>query len=171
MKLGVPKESASGENRVAMVPEVVGRLGRSGVDVVVEAGAGAGARIPDELYTEAGATIGDPWAADVVVKVQPPSQEEIGRLEQGSIFVGFLQPLTNPELAQALERQGVTAFAMESIPRISRAQSMDALSSQRTAGAYKPVLKAADSFGPPFPRLMTAADTVPPAKVLVLGAG
>jgi NAD(P) transhydrogenase subunit alpha len=171
MKLGVPKESASGENRVAMVPEVVGRLAKSGVDVVVEAGAGAGARIPDALYTEAGATIGNPWEADVVVKVQPPSQEEIGKLRSGSIFIGFLQPLTNPELAEALGRQGVTAFAMESIPRISRAQSMDALSSQANVGGYKAVLIAADEFGRYFPMLMTAAGTVPPAKVLVLGAG
>jgi H+-translocating NAD(P) transhydrogenase subunit alpha len=171
MKLGVPKESASGENRVAMVPEVVGRLGRANVDVVVEAGAGAAARIPDELYTEAGATIGNPWDSDVVVKVAPPSQEEVGRLRSGSVLIGFLQPLTNPELAQALESQGVTAFAMESIPRISRAQSMDALSSQANVGGYKAVLIAADSFGRYFPMLMTAAGTVPPAKVLVLGAG
>jgi proton-translocating NAD(P)+ transhydrogenase subunit alpha len=171
MKLGVPKEAASGENRVAMVPEVVQRLGRSGVDVVVESGAGAGARIPDEHYTEAGATIGDPWGADVVVKVAPPTTEEIGRLRQGSILIGFLQPLTNPELAQALERQGVTAFAMESIPRISRAQSMDALSSQANVGGYKAVLIAANEFGRYFPMLMTAAGTVAPAKVLVLGAG
>jgi proton-translocating NAD(P)+ transhydrogenase subunit alpha len=171
MKLGVPKESASGEQRVAMVPEVVQRLGRSGVDVVVEAGAGAGARIPDDHYTEAGATIGNPWDADVVVKVQPPTAEEIGRLRSGSVYIGFLQPLTNPEIAEALGRQGVTAFAMESIPRISRAQSMDALSSQANVGGYKAVLIAADHFGRYFPMLMTAAGTVPPAKVLVLGAG
>src|SRR3954453_9073757 len=171
MKLGVPKETASGENRVAMVPEVVGRLAKAKVDVVVEAGAGAGARIPDEHYTEAGATIGNPWDADVVVKVTPPSPEEIGRLRQGAVFIGFLQPLTNPELGEALGRQGVTAFAMESIPRISRAQSMDALSSQANVGGYKAVLIAADEFGRYFPMLMTAAGTVPPAKVLVLGAG
>ena len=171
MKLGVPKETASGEQRVAMVPEVVERLGRSGVDVVVESGAGAGARIPDAHYTEAGATIGDPWDADVVVKVQPPSTEEIGRLRSGAVFIGFLQPLTNPEIAEALDKQGVTAFAMESIPRISRAQSMDALSSQANVGGYKAVLIAADNFGRYFPMLMTAAGTVAPAKVLVLGAG
>src|SRR4051794_27592234 len=171
MKLGVPKETASGENRVAMVPEVVGRLAKAKVDVVVEAGAGAGARIPDEHYTEAGATIGNPWDADVVVKVTPPSQEEIGRLRQGSVYVGFLQPLTNPELAEALGNAGVTAFAMEAIPRISRAQSMDALSSQANVGGYKAVLIAAGEFGRYFPMLMTAAGTVPPAKVLVLGAG
>src|SRR4051794_22372089 len=171
MKLGVPKETASGENRVAMVPEVVGRLAKAKVDVVVEAGAGAGARIPDQLYTEAGATIGNAWDADVVVKVAPPTTEEIGRLRSGSAFIGFLQPLTNPEIAEALGRQGVTAFAMESIPRISRAQSMDALSSQANVGGYKAVLIAADEFGRYFPMLMTAAGTVPPAKVLVLGAG
>src|SRR5436190_18392224 len=171
MKLGVPKETASGENRVAMVPEVVGRLAKAKVDVVVEAGAGAGARIPDEHYTEAGATVGNPWEADVVVKVTPPTTEEIGRLAQGAVFIGFLQPLTNPEIAEAIGKQGVTAFAMESIPRISRAQSMDALSSQANVGGYKAVLIAADEFGRYFPMLMTAAGTVPPAKVLVLGAG
>src|SRR3954447_26135214 len=147
MKLGVPKETASGERRVAMVPDVVQRLARKGVEVVVEAGAGAGARIPDELYTEAGATIGSAWDADVVVKVAPPSQEEIGRLKQGSVYIGFLQPLTNPETAEAIGARGATAFAMESIPRISRAQSMDALSSQANVGGYKAVLIAADSFG------------------------
>jgi H+-translocating NAD(P) transhydrogenase subunit alpha len=171
MKLGVPKETASGENRVAIVPEVVQRLGRSGVEVIVEAGAGAGAQIPDAQFSDAGAQIGNPWEADVVVKVAPPSQEEIGRLRSGAVFIGFLQPLTNPEIAEALGRQGVTAFAMESIPRISRAQSMDALSSQANVGGYKAVLIAADEFGRYFPMLMTAAGTVPPAKVLVLGAG
>jgi H+-translocating NAD(P) transhydrogenase subunit alpha len=171
MKLGVPKETASGENRVAMVPEVVQRLQRSGVELVIESGAGAGARIPDELYTETGATIGNPWEADVVVKVQPPTEEEIRRLRSGAVFISFLQPLTNPEIAAALEGQGVTAFAMEAIPRISRAQSMDALSSQANVGGYKAVLIAADSFSRYFPMLMTAAGTVPPAKVLVLGAG
>ena len=171
MKLGVPKETASGEQRVAMVPEVVQRLGRSKVEVIVESGAGAAARIPDDHYTEAGAVIGNPWEADVVVKVQPPSGEEIGRLRQGAAYIGFLQPLTNPEIAQALGERGVTAFAMESVPRISRAQSMDALSSQANVGGYKAVLIAADNFGRYFPMLMTAAGTVPPAKVLVLGAG
>src|SRR3954452_22744163 len=157
MKLGVPKETASGENRVAMVPEVVQRLGKTGVEVVVESGAGAGARIPDDHYTEAGAAVGNPWEADVVVKVAPPTSEEISKLKSGSVFIGFLQPLTNPELAQALESHGVTAFAMESIPRISRAQSMDALSSQANVGGYKAVLIAADEFGRYFPMLMTAA--------------
>jgi NAD(P) transhydrogenase subunit alpha len=171
MKLGVPKESAQGERRVAMVPEVVERLAKTGVDVIVESGAGDAARIPDDAFTAAGASIGSPWDADVVVKVQPPSEQEIGRLRQGGVFIGFLSPLTNPEIAEALGRQGVTAFAMESIPRISRAQSMDALSSQANVGGYKAVLIAANDFGRYFPMLMTAAGTVKPARVLVLGAG
>ena len=171
MKLGVPKESASGERRVAMVPDVVRRLAKAGVDVVVEPGAGAGARIPDQAYLDAGATAGDPWGADVVVKVAAPSPEEIGRLRSGAVFIGFLSPLTNPEIAESLKSAGVTAFAMESIPRISRAQSMDALSSQANVGGYKAVIIAAQEFGRYFPMLMTAAGTVPPAKVLVLGAG
>ena len=171
MKLGVPKESAPGERRVAMVPDVAKRLAAKGVEVVVEEGAGQGARIPDQLFEDAGVQVGDPWAADVVVKVTPPSPEEIGKLHDGSVFIGFLQPLTNPEIAQALKGRGVTAFAMEAVPRISRAQSMDALSSQANIGGYKAVLIAADEFGRYFPMLMTAAGTVPPAKVLVLGAG
>ena len=171
MKLGVPKETAQGERRVAMVPDVIRRLEAKGVEVVVEPGAGEGARIPDDHYSDAGAQLGDPWSADVVVKVAPPSSEEIGRLRDGQAFIGFLQPLTDPEIAQALESAGVTAFAMESIPRISRAQSMDALSSQANIGGYRAVLIAAQEFGRYFPMLMTAAGTVPPAKVLVLGAG
>ena len=171
MKLGVPKETAPGERRVAMVPDVIRRLEAKGVEVVVEPGAGEGARIPDDHYSDAGAQLGDPWSADVVVKVAPPSSEEIGRLRDGQAFIGFLQPLTDPEIAQALESAGVTAFAMESIPRISRAQSMDALSSQANIGGYRAVLIAAQEFGRYFPMLMTAAGTVPPAKVLVLGAG
>src|SRR5881392_1104866 len=126
MRLGVPKESVSGERRVAMVPDVAKRLETRAVETVVEPGAGQAARIPDELYTEAGVTLGDPWGADVVVKVAPPTQDEIGRLREGAVFISFLQPLTNPEIAEALAQRGVTAFAMESIPRISRAQSMDA---------------------------------------------
>jgi NAD(P) transhydrogenase subunit alpha len=171
MKLGVPMETAEGERRVAMVPDVAKRLSAKGVEVVVEAGAGTGARIPDELFTEAGAVIGDPWGADAVVKISPPTQDEIGRLRVGAVFIGFLQPLTNPEIGEALKSAGVTAFAMESIPRISRAQSMDALSSQANIGGYRAVLIAAQEFGRYFPMLMTAAGTVPPAKVLVLGAG
>jgi NAD(P) transhydrogenase subunit alpha len=171
MQVGVPIESAGGERRVALVPEVVKRLGAKGVDVVVEAGAGEGALIPDALFTDGGASIGDPWGADVVVKVAPPNAEEIGRLRRGGTLIGFLAPRTQPETLEALAGAGVTAFAMEAIPRISRAQSMDALSSQANVGGYKAALLGAEHATRFFPMLMTAAGTIPPAKVLVLGAG
>src|SRR4029079_6601770 len=171
MKVGVPRESADGERRVALVPEVVKRLQTKGVEVVVEAGAGERALIPDALYTDAGASIGDPWGADVVVKVGPPTAEEIGRLARGGTLVGFLAPRTQPETLQALAQAGVTAFAMEAIPRISRAQSMDALSSQSNVAGYKAALLGAEHATRFYPMLMTAAGTIPPAKVLVLGAG
>src|SRR6476661_6759116 len=171
MKVGVPRESAPGERRVALVPDVVKRLGAKNVEVVVEAGAGEHALIPDAVFTEAGATIGDPWSADVVVKVGPPTAEEIGRLARGGTLVGFLAPRTQPETLQALAQAGVTAFAMEAIPRISRAQSMDALSSQANVGGYKAALLGAEHSTRFYPMLMTAAGTIPPAKVLVLGVG
>jgi NAD(P) transhydrogenase subunit alpha len=171
MKVGVPRESAEGERRVALVPDVVKRLGAKDVAVVVEAGAGEQALIPDSLYTEAGATLGDPWDADVVVKVAPPNGEEIGRLRRGGTLVGFLAPRTQPETLQALAQAGMTAFAMEAIPRISRAQSMDALSSQSNVAGYKAALLGAEHATRFYPMLMTAAGTIPPAKVLVLGAG
>jgi H+-translocating NAD(P) transhydrogenase subunit alpha len=171
MKLGVPRESAEGERRVALVPDVVKRLAAKGVEVVVEQGAGEQALIPDALYTEAGATIGEPWDADVVVKVAPPTDAEIGRLRRGGTLVGFLAPRTQPETLQALAQAGVTAFAMEAIPRISRAQSMDALSSQSNVAGYKAALLGAEHATRFYPMLMTAAGTIPPAKVLVLGAG
>jgi H+-translocating NAD(P) transhydrogenase subunit alpha len=171
MRIGVPKETAAGERRVALVPEVVRKLAAKGHEVVVEAGAAEGALLPDEQYTEAGATIGDPWTADVVVKVAPPSPEEIGKLGQGATLIGFLEPLTNPEGVQSLASAGVTAIAVEAIPRISRAQSMDALSSQANIGGYRSVLLAGELLQRFYPMLMTAAGTIPPAKVLVLGAG
>jgi NAD(P) transhydrogenase subunit alpha len=171
MRIGVPKETAAGERRVALVPEVVRKLTGKGHEVVVEAGSAAGALLPDSEYTEAGATIGDPWGADVVVKVAPPSREEIAKLGQGATLIGFLEPLTNPDGVQALASAGVTAIAMEAIPRISRAQSMDALSSQANIGGYRAVLLAGELLQRFYPMLMTAAGTVPPAKVLVLGAG
>jgi NAD(P) transhydrogenase subunit alpha len=175
MRVGVPKETTPGERRVALVPDVVRRLGAKGVEVVVESGAGAQALIPDALFEEAGAQIAaDPsevWGADVVVTIAPPSEEDIGRLGSGSVLVGFLGPLTNPGTVSALARAGVTAFAMEAIPRISRAQSMDALSSQSNVAGYKAALLGAEHSTRFFPMLMTAAGTIPPAKVLVLGAG
>jgi H+-translocating NAD(P) transhydrogenase subunit alpha len=169
--VGVPREAGAGERRVALVPKVVEKLRGRGVAVVVEAGAGAGALIPDELYTAAGATIGDAWSADVVVKVAPPTPDEVGRLRPGATLVGFLAPLTQPETIAALRAAGVQAFAMEAIPRISRAQSMDALSSQANVAGYKAVLLAADRSTRFFPMLTTAAGTVKPATALVLGVG
>jgi NAD(P) transhydrogenase subunit alpha len=171
MNVSVPKETAPGERRVALVPEVVDRLVKGGVVVVVEAGAGAGAHQPDSVYERAGAAIGDGFSGDVVAKVAPPSAEEIGRLPRGGVLVGFLQPLTGAETIRALADAEVTSFAMEAIPRITRAQSMDALSSQATVTGYLAALIAAEELPRFFPMLTTAAGTVRPAKVLVLGAG
>jgi NAD(P) transhydrogenase subunit alpha len=167
----VPRETREGERRVALVPKVVERLTGRGLEVVVETGAGVGALMPDELFTAAGAKIGDPWASDVVVKVNPPTADEIGRLRRDQTLIGFLAPRSDPGIAAALRDAGVTAFAMEAIPRISRAQSMDALSSQANVGGYKAVLLAADLSTRFFPMLTTAAGTVRPATVLVLGVG
>jgi H+-translocating NAD(P) transhydrogenase subunit alpha len=170
-RVGVPRERAPGERRVALVPAVVGRLRAAGLAVVVEEGAGAGALIPDGDYERAGAVIGDPWGAEAVVKVAPPSREEAERLGSGSTLIGFLAPLARPEVAGWLRAAGVTAFAMESVPRISRAQAMDALSSQAGVAGYKAALLAAGHCTRFFPMLTTAAGTVKPATVLVLGAG
>jgi H+-translocating NAD(P) transhydrogenase subunit alpha len=171
MRVGVPRETAVGERRVALVPEIVAKLVASGIDVVVEAGAGEGASFTDDAFKEAGAALGNPWEAEVVAKVRMPSDEELGRLSEGQVLIGFLQPLSNPQGIQRLRERGVTAFAMESIPRITRAQSMDALSSQATVSGYKAVVIAADRLPKFLPMLMTAAGTVAPAKVLVIGAG
>ena len=170
MRLGIPKESDPGERRVALVPETVGRLG-DGVDVIIEAGAGAAAGFADTAYSDAGAQIGDPWSADVVAKVATPTAAETARLRKGQVLIAFLQPLTDPPGIERLTEAGVNAFALESIPRITRAQPMDALSSQATVSGYKGALIAADRLPRFFPMLMTAAGTIPPAKVLVLGAG
>jgi NAD(P) transhydrogenase subunit alpha len=168
---GVPRETTPGERRVALVPKVVERLCSAGLSVVVEEDAGAGALIADEHYEEAGATIGDPWPADVVVKVNPPTDDEISLLKPGSIVTGFLAPRTRPEVADRLRLAGVTGFAMEAVPRISRAQTMDALSSQANVAGYKAVLRAAECSTRFFPMLTTAAGTVKPSTVLVLGVG
>ena len=169
--IGVPRETTPGERRVALVPKVVERLCGAGLSVVVETGAGAGALIADEHYEAAGATIGDPWPADVVVKVNPPTDDEISMLKPGSIVTGFLAPRTRPEVADRLRLGGVTGFAMEAVPRISRAQTMDALSSQANVAGYKAVLLAADCSTRFFPMLSTAAGTVKPSTVLALGVG
>jgi NAD(P) transhydrogenase subunit alpha len=171
VKIGVPKESSESERRVALIPDVVASLVDKGLGVVVEAGAGEGSGHPDPEYTDAGAQIGDPWAADAVVKVAVPTAEEIGRLKQGQVLIGHLAPLTSAETNQALARAGVTSFAMESIPRITRAQAMDALSSQANVAGYAAALLAAREAGRFFPMMTTAAGTVAPSRVLVLGAG
>ncbi len=171
MKVGVVRETAPGERRVALVPETAGKLVAAGFEVVVEPNAGAAASFPDEAYREAGATLASPWDADVVVKVRKPDESEIARLRDGQLLIAFLDPLADPDGIARLDAKGVVAFAMESIPRITRAQPMDALSSQATVGGYKSALLAAEYLPRFFPMLMTAAGTVPPAKVLVIGAG
>lgn len=171
MSVGVVRETAEGERRVALVPKVVASLVGKGVDVIVEAGAGLGALIPDDQYVDAGATIGDPYAADVVVRVAPPTEAEIGALRSGQKLIGFLAPRNADNPIAALRAAGVEAYAVEAIPRISRAQVMDALSSQANVGGYKSVIVAADLSTRFFPMLTTAAGTVKPATVLVLGVG
>jgi H+-translocating NAD(P) transhydrogenase subunit alpha len=175
MRVGVPKETTSGEQRVALVPEVVAKLRAKGLDVLVERGAGSGSLLPDSAFADAGAQLAnDPaevWCCEIVIKIAPPSVQEIAMLGQGSILIGFLAPLTSPQTTSALAAAGATAFAMESIPRISRAQAMDALSSQSNIAGYRAALLGAQSMGRFYPMLMTAAGTIPPAKVLVLGAG
>ena len=182
MRIGVPKETAESERRVALVPEVVRKLlaapgdqEASQNEVMVQRGAGEGALIPDAHYEEAGATLADGpdevFGAEMVVKVAPPSSEEAGRLQSGSVLVGFLQPLTNGDGIRAIAETGATSFALESVPRISRAQSMDALSSQSNVAGYRAALIGAQELGRFYPMLMTAAGTIRPATVLVLGAG
>jgi NAD(P) transhydrogenase subunit alpha len=172
MRIGVPRETAAGERRVALVPEIVGKLVPGGFDVLLQRGAGEAASFPDAAYEEAGAQLVDDWAdAEAVMKVQKPTEDEAGRLREGQVLIGFLQPLTDLEGIERLAQRGVVAFAMESIPRITRAQPMDALSSQATVSGYKATLLAAEALPKFFPMLMTAAGTVAPAKVLVLGAG
>ncbi len=176
MRVAVPRETAAGERRVALVPEAVERLVSDGFAIAVEAGAGAAASFADQTYAAAGAEIAADAAAlyagaSIVVRVQKPSEGEVAALPEGAVLVGFLQPLSDPAGIERLAQRGVIAFAMESIPRTTRAQPMDALSSQATVSGYKAVLLAADRLPKFFPMLMTAAGTVAPAKVLVLGAG
>jgi H+-translocating NAD(P) transhydrogenase subunit alpha len=157
---------------VALVPDVVARLAGSGFEITIERAAGAAASFPDDAYAEAGGElVDDVYEADGIVKVRKPSDAEIERLRDGQLLVGFLEPLSDPDRIDRLSERGVVAFAMESIPRITRAQPMDALSSQSTVSGYKAVLLAAERLPKFFPMLMTAAGTVAPAKVLVLGAG
>jgi NAD(P) transhydrogenase subunit alpha len=176
MKVGVARETAAGERRVALVPEALGKLTAAGLEILVEAGAGAGAAIPDQAFTDAGATVVSTEqlyaAADVVLRVQKPAAAEVARLRTGQAVVGLLQPLLDPALMQALASAGVTAISLDAIPRtLSRAQTMDALSSQANVGGYKAVLIAANTYGRYFPLLTTAAGTARPANVLILGIG
>jgi NAD(P) transhydrogenase subunit alpha len=182
VRIGVPKETADGERRVALVPEVVTKLtrppgGEGGAqpEVLVQRGAGAGALIPDQAYEDAGAQLVDDAAtvlgADIVVKVAAPNAEEIGHLGPDSVLIAFLGPLTNGEGVRAIAATGATSFALEAVPRISRAQSMDALSSQANISGYRAALIGAMELGRYYPMLMTAAGTIRPATVLVLGAG
>ncbi len=174
MRIGVPKESVEGEKRVALIPDTVKSLTGKQLEVVIEAGAGALAGHPDEEYTEAGAQVADAsaaYGADIVLRVNTPTTEEIGRVGNGKILIGFLAPLTASETTRALADGGVTSFAIESIPRITRAQAMDGLSSQANVAGYASVLLAARECGRFFPMMTTAAGTVSPARVMVLGAG
>ena len=176
MNVAVPKEHAAGERRVALTPDAVGRLEPLGLTVLVETGAGDAAALPDAVYREAGATVVDSAAAlyeqaDIVVRAGRVEAGEISALRPGTVLIGWLWPRLNPELVQALVDARITSFGMESIPRATRAQRMDALSSQATVSGYRSVILAAEALPRFFPMLMTAAGTVPPARVLVLGAG
>jgi NAD(P) transhydrogenase subunit alpha len=176
MKVGVARETAPGERRVALVPETLGKLTAAGHEVLVERDAGSGSLIPDSAFSEAGARVvstDELYAeADVVLRVAKPSLDEARRLRRGQAVVGLLQPLLDPALVQQLADAGVTAVSLDMIPRtLSRAQTMDALSSQANVGGYKAVLLAANAYGRYFPLLTTAAGTAKPANVLILGIG
>jgi len=174
--IGVPRETEDGETRVSFVPEVAERLQKlqDDVEVVVESGAGSGAYYADADYEEAGCEVVDREAvfdADLVTKVAPPSDDEVEFFSEGQVVIGLLDPLNQPETAQSLAERGVTTLSMELVPRISRAQSMDALSAMSSIGGYRAVIRAANQLPRFFPLLTTAAGTVKPARVLVLGAG
>ncbi len=173
MRVGVPAETRPGERRVALVPDAVGRLLEAGLEVAVESGAGRHAFASDQAYVSAGAVVVDDAldGADVVLTVSPLTVEQAARLKVGAITIGFLPVAAQAELVDALRHREVLAFAMEQVPRISRAQAMDALSSQALVAGYRSVLVAAERLPKFFPLFMTAAGTVPPARVLVLGAG
>src|SRR5882757_9130820 len=174
MQIGIPRETRSGEMRVAATPETVKKMAAAGKhSIVVEAGAGTGSNVPDADYIAAGAAIGsasDALAADLVLKVRAPADDELGRLKRGAVMIGLLDPF-DANGVQSLAGAGVTGFALEWLPRVTRAQSMDVLSSQANIAGYKAVVMAADEYGKFMPMLMTAAGTVKAARVLVLGVG
>ena len=176
MKVATVKETAPNERRVALVPEVIGKLTAAGHEILVQTGAGDGALIPDASFTEAGARVVDEATlykeAEVVFRVQKPTPEEVGKLRSGQVVLGLLQPLIDPQNAEALAKAGVTSISLDALPRqLSRAQTMDALSSQANVGGYKAVIIAAEAYGRYFPLLTTAAGTAKPANLLVLGIG
>jgi H+-translocating NAD(P) transhydrogenase subunit alpha len=174
--IGVPKETSKGETRIALTPDGVKKYVAAGHKVLVETGAGTEASFPDNVFSDAGATVvakaGDVYAgADIILKVQKPSSDELEQLREGTMLIAFLQPMVNTELVEALQKKRVIALSMDAIPRTTRAQYMDALSSQATIGGYKAVLIAANLLPKFFPLLTTAAGNIPPAKVLIVGAG
>ncbi|MCW2704783.1 MAG: pntA [Blastococcus sp.] len=174
LRIGVPRETKARETRVAATPATVTKLVGLGYDVVVESGAGQASSFPDEAYAGAGAAVGtadDAWQADVVLRVNAPAVEEIGRLREGATMVSLLSPALNPDLVDALAARPITVLAMDAVPRISRAQSLDVLSSMANIAGYRAVIEAAHTFGRFFTGQVTAAGKVPPAKVLVVGAG
>jgi NAD(P) transhydrogenase subunit alpha len=175
MKLAVPKETKLKENRVALTPDVVKELVKAGFEVMIESGAGMNSFFSDEMYTAAGASITDKSKvyadADVVLKVNAPGAEDIARMKKQSVLISFVFAGTSPEVVNACEKAGISAFSMDAIPRISRAQKMDALSSQANLAGYKAVLMAADTLGKILPMMTTAAGTIRPSKVVIFGAG
>jgi NAD(P) transhydrogenase subunit alpha len=174
MRIGVPKETAPGERRVALVPDVAGKLAKGGFEVVVERGAGEPAGFPDATYEAAGARLADAagaFGAEIVLKVQRPTLAEAERLAEGAALVSFLAPHASADLLQALARRRITAYAMELVPRITRAQSMDVLSSQATLAGFKAVILGVEAMNRITPMLTTAAGTLAPARAFVIGAG
>jgi NAD(P) transhydrogenase subunit alpha len=175
MKLSIPKETKLKENRVALTPDVVKGLVKKGFEVMVEKGAGVNSFYADEAYTAAGASIVDTNScysnADVVLKVNAPQPEEVSKMKKEAILISFMFAATNPQLVSACSSAGISAFSMDAVPRISRAQKMDALSSQANLAGYKAVIMAADTLGKIFPMMTTAAGTIKPSKVVIFGAG
>ena len=171
MLIAIPRESQPGETRVAATPQTVGQIIKLGYSVIVESGAGMASSFSDAAYVEAGAELGDPWSADVVLKVNAPTDAEIAALRDGATLVGLISPALNPGLVEKMSRRRITVLAMDAVPRISRAQSLDVLSSMANITGYRAVVEAAHAFGRFFTGQVTAAGKVPPAKVLVVGAG
>ena len=174
MIIGIPKETKFKENRVSITPAIAKDLIKQGFQVQVEAGAGLNSYFSDENYKEAGATLTDKntvYASDIVLKVNAPQSEEVALMKKGGILMSFMWAATNPELVSACEKAGISAFSMDAVPRISRAQKMDALSSQANLAGYKAVIMCADTLGKVFPMMTTAAGTIKPAKVVIFGAG